>query len=161
MATRATRACAFRFARSATSPRCFSCGSPLQNRRRGDRKGRANPSLFDELFPNQASKSPAQHSSSRERHVPRLSFDKSEVGASDALADAVLTADTTKPEPQWFGKWIGRLGVLRLSGASQGLCENDFRRLTPRGKHIEEWQGKGQIQKGEWMSSQLSFKADY
>ncbi len=38
--------------------------------------------------------------------------------------------------------------VLVLRGASPSLTEADFRRMIPKGKHIEEWAGEGSILKG-------------
>lgn len=41
------------------------------------------------------------------------------------------------------------LAVLVVSRASKSLVESDFRRLVPRGQHIDGWRGPGDILKGE------------
>ncbi len=38
--------------------------------------------------------------------------------------------------------------VLILYNASPSLIEHEFRRIVPRGKHIKEWRGAGNIEKG-------------
>ncbi len=43
-----------------------------------------------------------------------------------------------------------RLAVVALQIASKSLVESDFRRVAPRGRHIEEWTGPGDILKGAW-----------
>jgi len=35
-----------------------------------------------------------------------------------------------------------------LRNASKSLSENDFRRVVPKGRHIEGWKGQGDIMKG-------------
>jgi hypothetical protein len=42
-----------------------------------------------------------------------------------------------------------KLAVLALQIGSKSLVESDFRRIAPKGKHIEHWTGPGDITKGK------------
>ena len=46
--------------------------------------------------------------------------------------------------------------VLVLQAASKSLTEDDFRRLTPKGTHIDEWTGPGTIEKGSYFTRLIS-----
>ncbi|KAI0409651.1 hypothetical protein F4802DRAFT_154600 [Xylaria palmicola] len=101
---------------------------------------RTKPSLFDQLFPDEA-KQKARSASDADapRHAwisglsddepPRLAvpeaFQHEDVGAQEApeLSSAALRAK----------------GMLILSAASKTLLESDFLRLGAKGKHVEGW----------------------
>ncbi|KAI9873839.1 MAG: hypothetical protein M1830_010545 [Pleopsidium flavum] len=115
-------------------------------------------SLLEELFP-ETSKPPSPTSTppSRNRHSP-----------DDPIPPLPLSpdlSDTTSfplPQPSQHGiprRRSGRIGnsaealqrkettILILRNASRALDESDFKRIVPRGKHIEGWVGRGDFVK--------------
>ena len=109
-------------------------------------------SLFDELFPEKAVKSSKNDRRPEEgmRHVPRLPLpDLEEVTPSPQPAGIY------KVGSQW-GESTRKLNAFRKEDmtvlvfrrASKSLDESDFRRMVPKGQHIEEWRGPGDILKG-------------
>lgn len=101
-------------------------------------------SLFDELF----SKENKQTSNSIE--VPRLPL--SDIDHLESfplryetrkkLANKLTQAAAQSSVKQW------NPAVLVLSRASKSLVDADFRRVAPKGRHIGEWTGPGDILKG-------------
>ncbi|KAL9113185.1 MAG: hypothetical protein Q9187_007654, partial [Circinaria calcarea] len=112
------------------------------------------PSLLEELFPEDVKK--AEKGKKQEEvgyddvlRVPPLNLD-------GLLKDFEAGIDT--PQVQTQQKLRTReamldafrqqkLTVLVLSRASKSLAESDFRRIAPKGMHIEEWRGPGDILK--------------
>lgn len=127
--------------------------------------------LFDELFPEKAKKNSSDHRSYRpkeERSIPPLPL-------LPDLADLDTRPGRHTPEGVWIkqsGYLRGRirkisadaeqrqeLTVLILRGASKSLCEDDFRRATPSGKHIDGWRGEGDFLKSKQpLLQRFSFK---
>ena len=99
-------------------------------------------SLRDELFPVELYPLPSKPSVPEQRnkssdelpHMP-FSFNSLEQpgrsdGRSQVLSSEVLSR-------------LDTVAVLLLETASTALCEDDFQRLTLKGKHIEEWRSAG------------------
>ena len=114
------------------------------------------PSLLEELFPEDVKKAEKGKKQEEVGHddvprVPPLNLD-------GLLKDFETGIDT--PQVQTQQKLRTReamldafrqqkLTVLVLSRASKSLAESDFRRVAPKGMHIEEWRGPGDILKGK------------
>jgi hypothetical protein len=100
-------------------------------------------SLLEELFP-EASSYIQPHYTTRNPY-PKLELPKdvplvrrSYTEAAKSQRQRILEAFQTRTEP---------LTVLQLTNCSTGLTESDFRRLVPKGKHIESWVRNGEFQK--------------
>lgn len=107
--------------------------------------------LLEELFPEEIGKSADPYSEdSSEESVPRLplpEFDDEDELNEDALwrlskEDRMATGDSEHALHEW------NVAVLVISRASKSLNESDFRRIIPRGRHIDEWRGPGDFLKG-------------
>ena len=105
-------------------------------------------SLFEELFPEEAKKLHSNGKDGEEHDVPRLAqldlgnlddggSERSRMGAEDMTKSAHKDA---------FRR--NNLAILVLQRASKSLVEDDFRRIIPKGQHIEEWKGPGDIIRG-------------
>ena len=104
-------------------------------------------SLFDELFPDSTQTS--------------RRYGESTTGEVDDLAPLNLTNDIEEPnfsiddnlkpvDPTTIPPYrLWDLAILVLSRASSSLLNDDFRRIAPRGHHIDDWKGPGDILKGE------------
>lgn len=131
-------------------------------------------SLFEELFPGEAKNPPKSAKGLRRvkdgsNELPRLPPPD-----LDSLSDAL---DSFKSQNQLHSKLISKeaaaeafrkqdFAVLILSRASVALCDADFRRIIPKGEHIGDWKGVGDILKGKLQNaiirhepSNLSFQS--
>lgn len=108
------------------------------------------PSLLEELFPEDF---PSKETDSfgKVQDVPRLPLpevdefvEKLHNDFSRGRERRKQTADTAAAEA--FKR--NHLTVVSLQTASKSLVESDFRRIAPKGKHIGEWTGPGDILKG-------------
>lgn len=129
----------------------------LQNSGLGNNKKKARPgaqpqkiSLLDELFPEKGS---TNNNSSRTRSedVPRLTLpevdhffeefddENNPSGRRSSKVTQGAVADAFRHQ---------KIAVLALEIASKSLIESDFRRIAPKGKHIDDWTGPGDILKG-------------
>lgn len=114
-------------------------------------------SLFDELFPEDKDKS--QPNSNRlhdeELHVPRLPLsDIDHLDPYPASSGRLRGPSKKRAEGAAQGapkRWDP--AILVLDRASKSLVDADFRRIAPKGRHIDEWTGPGDILKGEGMQS--------
>ena len=113
-------------------------------------------SLLEELFPEDVKNTDKGKKQDEVEHddvppLPPLNFD-------ELLRD--FEAGVDNPQVQTQQKLRAReamldafrqqkLTVLVLSRASKSLAESDFRRIAPKGMHIEEWRGPGDILKGK------------
>ena len=106
-------------------------------------------SLFDELFPEDKDRR-QKKSRKADTQIPRLPLsdidhldlygrrgDQSKRHANKLAEGAAQSA-----VKQW------NPAVLVLQRASKSLIDADFRRVSPKGRHIEEWTGPGDILKG-------------
>lgn len=112
-----------------------------------------NLSLLEELFPEEFGQAAAPDTVSEgEKVIPRLplvDFDDEDDFYNDAQ-NWKLSEDGGIGRPKVkdaLHEWD--LAVLVVNRASKSLIESDFRRLIPRGHHIDEWRGPGDILKGE------------
>lgn len=112
-------------------------------------------SLLEELFPEEVYKRNASNAryQRKTKRIPRLPLPK--VDDVNGLYQDGRTQDRTRPseiptaafsERDSFRQW--KLAVLVMRRASKSLTENDFRRAAPKGRHIDDWKGPGDILKG-------------
>lgn len=118
-------------------------GGRVQEKKTGSAIQR-RPSLVEELFPELAIKEiPPDNQPSKERSIPRLE-----------LPDRPLQAqqpDQETGQEHMMGALASRgdqTTVMILWNAPPSLMEADFRRLVPKGKHIEEWRLEGDMEQG-------------
>ena len=137
-------------------------GSQVSNQERDF----ARQGLYEELFPNEAAKSTAQDTSSEslwppKRHENRPSrlkwLSSLELDGAEADTDHAPTRSTKSLKNPFRER---ELTVMILSRASTSLCESDFRRIIPRGKHIDEWKGPGDFIKGQLYNTCLQTATD-
>lgn len=107
-------------------------------------------SLVDELFPDKPTQ--PNETSDNTGSVPRLQIeDKRPSGChkdTKTKSASELREEASKQHLAY--EELGREPtVLLFRNASTSLVEEDFRRLIPKGKHIQEWQNNGQYVKGE------------
>ncbi len=111
------------------------------------------PSLFTQLFPEEAQKQASQSSSDDlAARIPPL-----ELPTVAELLDGVegyhpshLThSRATSKEASSDAKSHRKTTLLVLELASKSLIETDFRRVAPKGDHIDGWTGPGDILRGE------------
>ncbi|KAL8800287.1 MAG: hypothetical protein Q9182_005281 [Xanthomendoza sp. 2 TL-2023] len=109
-------------------------------------------SLFDELFAEEKEQLQvaAADPPLEDIHIPRLPLSDidhldpypplggSSKGPSDKLTEAAAHGAVKQWNP----------AVLVLNRASKSLTDADFRRIAPKGRHIEQWTGPGDILKG-------------
>ena len=126
---------------------------------RGDHKKRRatdstpqNLSLLEELFPEEVPTIGGRGYENDEVHhnLPRLSLPDVE----DVAGEFQDSDDRSKGQPIKVTKAVSRdafrqqsLALLVLQTASKSLVESDFRRIAPKGHHID-WTGPGDILKG-------------
>lgn len=116
-------------------------------------------SLFEELFPEEIDnhRSHQVGSRSNEEPIPRLPLPNVDE------VDRLYQDDRTEGRIQHDGisrvafmerdslrQW--NLAVLVLRRASKSLVESDFRRIAPKGQHINDWKGPGDILKGIYVT---------
>lgn len=110
------------------------------------------PSLLEELFPEDVRKdgnpNPKLHDHGQE--TPRLTLPE----FNDFLEGLDQESDSERPQPKMMTKLAAanafrqqQLAVLSLETGSKSLVESDFRRIAPRGQHIDDWTGPGDILK--------------
>lgn len=127
--------------------------TPTQARNGKGRKAKREPvSLFDELFPTEREQQrTAAHVLGRDDiQIPRLPLTDIEHMGPFADSDGnwkeheqTLTREAAQGSvKQW------NPAILVFQRASKSLSEADFRRTAPKGLHIEEWTGPGDILKG-------------
>ena len=108
-------------------------------------------SLFEELFPEEV-KRPSdldRQSSVLDQQIPRLpppdldDVDEQENLRDDRNRSGKLTKAASKAA---LRRWD--IAILVMQRASKSLDESDFRRIAPKGQHIEDWKGPGDPLKG-------------
>lgn len=109
-------------------------------------------SLFDELFPEETEqlRATALERDHDEIHIPRLPLsDIDHLDPYPPPGGSPKGASKKETEVAAHGavkQW--NPAVLVLNRASKSLMESDFRRIAPKGRHISEWTGPGDILKG-------------
>lgn len=106
------------------------------------------PSLLVELFPEEA------NSRQDEVEIPRLRVDlpatpRRRRGATSEERQAAKFSPQSREAYREMKEQGEQTAVLVLRNASKNLVEEDFQRLIPKGKHIENWNlEEGDIVKG-------------
>ena len=112
------------------------------------------PSLLEELFPEEVRKDGDQDSKSYDhiQKVPRLPLPE----VDDLLEGFEQEPDRETSQPRRVTKAAvanafrqQQIAVLSLEAGSKSLVESDFRRIAPKGKHIDDWTGPGDILRSE------------
>ncbi|KZM24036.1 uncharacterized protein EKO05_0004626 [Ascochyta rabiei] len=107
--------------------------------------GVSEQSLLDELFP-EASSQVQRAPQDRRPSPPKL-----DLPAPDTNPHIRLTLSDTRTDKEKaidaFRKSGEQTTILQLSNCSTALTEADFRRLIPRGQHIESWSRDGEFYK--------------
>lgn len=98
------------------------------------------PSLLDELFPEASSQ--AQPDTPDRRPPPKLDLPAPDVNPHIRLTPSDARSDREKAIDAFRARGETTT-VLQLSNCSTALTEADFRRLVPRGLHIESWTRDG------------------
>ena len=120
----------------------------------------ANPqkhrlSLLEELFPEEIEnrKSHELGNRSKRKSIPRLRLPNvDEIDRfyqDDHAVDPIQRDGMSRVafmERDSLRQW--NLAVLVMRRASKSLVERDFRRIAPKGQHIDDWKGPGDILKG-------------
>jgi len=107
-------------------------------------------SLLEELFPEDEYNNRVG-SEAKDQDVPRLPLPEVDEFFEEFQDDL----DRSRNGPSTVAKTAAahafrhqKLAVLALQIASKSLIESDFRRIAPKGKHINDWTGPGDIVKG-------------
>lgn len=104
-------------------------------------------SLLEELFPEEVQKKRNRFSAKELQHIPRLplstltdeTHECPNVLRGGKQLEAFVERDSLR---QW------NISVLVIRRASRSLIESDFRRVAPKGQHIDDWKGLGDILRG-------------
>ncbi|KAL1642478.1 hypothetical protein SLS61_009693 [Didymella pomorum] len=105
----------------------------------------SDQSLLDELFPEANSLSPPDLNDKR-RSPPKLDLPAPNTNPKIRLFDMDTRTERQKAVDAFRARGE-QTTVLQLSNCSTALTESDFRRLIPRGKHIDTWSSKGEFYK--------------
>ena len=120
-----------------------------QNPRHQEREYR-ELSLFEELFPEEATRHLHADKNNKEQNIPRLlmpDLDQVDEEDSHTSGKGRPSGLTKSASMAAFRQW--NLAILVLQRASKSLNDSDFRRIAPKGKHIDDWKGPGDPLKGE------------
>ena len=110
------------------------------------------PSLLEELFPEEAQKDDDRDPKFYDdvQNVPRLPLPD----IDNFPEEFDHEPDREKDQPKRMTKVAAanafrqqQLAVLSLDAGSKSLVESDFRRIAPKGQHIDDWTGPGDILK--------------
>ena len=120
------------------------------------------PSLFEELFPEEVGRDGDQETKSYDlaQEVPRLPLPE----IDDFLDGFENESNRKASKPQCVTKAAvanafrqQQAAVLSLETGSKSLVESDFRRIAPKGQHIDHWTGPGDILKSEFRKRERHF----
>ena len=102
-------------------------------------------SLYEELFPQEAANERAKKPTKdvEPQAMPRLRRLELQHEGPDETARPKEIAQTALTS----AFRVDNAAILCLSAASDSLSESDFRRIAPKGKHIKDWNGPGDILK--------------
>ncbi|EMD58314.1 hypothetical protein COCSADRAFT_104132 [Bipolaris sorokiniana ND90Pr] len=92
-------------------------------------------SLLEELFPEANSAPPPRPTKKSRDQYPRLELPKSIIRPEPVGGPRRVEKRATEP----FQQHREQIAVLQLTNCSTGLTEADFRRIIPKGKHLEGW----------------------
>lgn len=109
------------------------------------------PSLLEQLFPEEASQRNVETQPTALRQIPRLPLD---------TAEPLQPVTRSNKDEEYISARARRLreameaegpqtSVLVMRNVSKNLVDDDFRRIIPKGKHVEGWTlEQGDIIKG-------------
>lgn len=131
----------------------------LHNSGRGGVPPSPDLSLLEELFPEEVQKNRSRPLAKGLQHIPRLplstlteeTHEGSNVAREGKHLEAFVERDSLR---QW------NISVLVIRRASRSLIESDFRRVAPKGQHIDDWKGLGDILRGILQPHSPPFSAD-
>lgn len=109
-----------------------------------------NPSLLEELFPEEVQRDGDRDPKSHDgvQNVPRLPLpevdDSSERLYHETDRDRAQSKRVTSIAATYAFRQH-QVAVLSLNIGSKSLIESDFRRIAPKGQHIDDWTGPGDI----------------
>ena len=118
--------------------------------------------MFEELFPEEVRRDDGQNTKSygHAQEVPRLPLPE----VDDFLDGFEPESNRETSEPQRVTKAAAvnafrqqQVAVLSLETGSESLVESDFRRIAPKGQHINHWTGPGDILKSELKERERKF----
>ena len=155
--------------------RCTSCASsysrPLHTPRKATRSfirfrpsqppPSRNLSLLEELFPEEVQRDGGRDSRflNRTADVPRLPLPE----VADQSERFEHDPDHEREQPKRVSKIAAanafrqqQLAVLSLGTVSKSLIESDFRQIAPKGQHIDNWTGPGDILKSGSMEENVA-----
>ena len=118
------------------------------------RKARTRSSLFEDLFPDEVTRPKEEGGSKNTDKQDELEpLPPPEITDPEYNDDLGVEETRDSQHLQTRQSSVDSLRqknvtVLVLSGASLSLTENDFLRIAPKGMHIEEWQGPGNVLTG-------------
>lgn len=101
--------------------------------------------LLDELFPEAHPPAVPSHPSEKEDKYPKLDLPEPDSLVRRAFVDRPKTL-----KEQVVGSFMNsgeKITLLQLEHCSTALAEIDFRRLIPKGQHIEDWNRGGEFYK--------------
>ena len=105
-------------------------------------------SLLDELFPEEKDGSTDARSGAASEDLPSLELPRLDVEKTDYFEDGTnktLNEASRNASFEAQRKW--NLAVLIVGKSSKSLVDSDFRRIAPKGRHIDGWTGLGDILK--------------
>ena len=109
-------------------------------------------SLLEELFPEEVQNDGGQDPNLHDdiENVPRLPLPE----VDDLSGGSSHESGRERAQPQRVTKVAAakafrqqQIAVLSLDMGSKSLIESDFRRIAPKGQHIDDWTGPGDILK--------------
>jgi hypothetical protein len=128
--------------------RTYDGPSGKANNKDDDKQSTENkPSLVEQLFPEET-KRYDEAKAKRQREIPRLPLEMPEGGQTrtdrvERIAPRSeyesRTAMLKRREMEFQTKAGSQTSVLVLQNASKNLTEEDFRRLIPKGEHLDGW----------------------
>lgn len=144
--------------RSRLPPACRSRLVPPILRQLHNSGGGGDPpspdlSLLEELFPEEVQKKRSRFPAKELQHIPRLPLstltEETHEGGPNVVRggkhlEAFVERDSLR---QW------NISVLLIRRASRSLIESDFRRVSPKGQHIDDWKGPGDILRGIYLTN--------
>lgn len=126
-----------------------------KGRKNGEARKPPTPqlSLLEELFPDEVCKieNNISNDPGKEQELPRIPLPE----VDELFGDLHDDLELSRRRPRLVTKDAAadafrrqQLAVVTLQIASKSLVESDFRRIAPKGRHIDEWTGPGDILKG-------------
>ena len=133
------------------------CADSLEIRNRTTHPLLKKRSLFEELFPEEIRIREAR-CEEEGQNVPRLplpEIDEFFEDFQDDLSRGWEYGEEVTKDIAVNTIKRNNITVLILHIAGKSLVESDFRRIAPKGKHIDDWIGPGDILKGPYKDSLL------